>query len=78
MYAADAVSGDVKYILATLEGYHTGFTQGVFVLGNIEIDKRYRNRNYGQRFMEIMMEDLFFLDVDMFGLTPGFYTAAAT
>lgn len=78
VYAADAVSGDVEYILSSLEGDHAGFTQGVFVLGNIEIDKRYRNRNYGQRFMEVMMEDLFFLDVDLIGLTPGFYTPSAT
>ncbi|MGG0645308.1 hypothetical protein ABE021_15390 [Sporosarcina gallistercoris] len=76
--AADAVSGDVVYTLTSLEEHHNGFTPGVFVLDSIEIHEQYRNQNYGQRFMEVMMEDLFFLDVDLIGLTPGFYTPSAT
>lgn len=72
---ADAVSGDLHEVVIEMESYYEeGDIMGfVVVVDGFEINEDFRRKGYGVQFLSTILDDLYFMNVELVGLIPGYY-----
>lgn len=76
---ADAVSGDLQKVVIEMESYYEekGIMGTVVVIDGFEINENFRKKGYGVRFLRKVLDDLYFMNVELVGLIPGYYGEAS-
>lgn len=72
---ADEISRDLYKVLEELENYYEkGVVTGlVLVIGGFEINEEIREQGYGSKFLRKILDDFFFMNIEIVGLIPGYY-----